>query len=90
MLSQITNFCFSFIPMNMPDGLDLQVYSNGKGALPAYIALIWDTQTNEIYVNYDVQTEMCSAEQLIEFQNIYIRVIESVLKNPDTKLEKLF
>ena len=76
--------------MNMPDGLDLQVYSNGKGALPAYIALIWDTHTNEIYVNYDVQTEMCSAEQLIEFQNIYIRVIESVLKNPDTKLEKLF
>lgn len=89
MLSQITNFCFSFIPFSMPEGLHLQVYSNGKGALPAYIALMHNVKTNEIYVNYDVQTQMCSPEQLIEFQNIYMKVVETVLNNPDTPLKKI-
>lgn len=89
MLSQITNFCFSFIPMNVPDGMSLQVHSNGKGALSAYIALIWDVKTNEICVNYDVQTQMCLPEQLIEFQNVYMHVVETVLANPDTKLNMI-
>lgn len=90
MLSQITNFCFSFIPFDTPQGLQLQVHSNGKGALAAYIALMLNIKTNEIYVNYDVQTMMCSAKDLIEFQNTYINVIEIVLKNQNTPLDNLF
>lgn len=89
MMSQITNFCFSFIPFSTPEGLHLQVYSNGKGALPAYIALMLNVKTNEIYVNYDIQTQMCTPEQLIEFQNIYLNVIETVLKNPETRLNEI-
>lgn len=90
MLSQITNFCFSFIPFSMPEGLHLNIYSNGKGALPAYIALMHNVKTNEIYANYDVQTQMCSPEQLIEFQNIYMNVVETVLNNPEEALKDLF
>ncbi len=90
MLSQITNFCFSFIPFTMPEGMHMQVYSNGKGALPAYIALMHDIKTNEIYVNYDIQKQMCTPVQLVEFQNIYINVIETVLNTPETGLNKLF
>lgn len=89
MLSQITNFCFSFIPTSSPKGIRLQVYSNGKGALAAYIALMFDVDTKEIYVTYDVQRQMCSSLQLIEFQNIYIHVIESVLSQPDEILNKI-
>ena len=70
--------------------LHLNIYSNGKGALPAYIALMHNVKTNEIYANYDVQTQMCSPEQLIEFQNIYMNVVETVLNNPEKALKDLF
>lgn len=90
MISQITNFSFSFIPMSMPDGISMQVYSNGKGALAAYIALMLNVKTNEIYVNYDIQTQMCSARELVEFQNIYLRVIETVIAKSDVPLNDIF
>lgn len=90
MMSQLTNFCFSFIPVSMPEGVRMQVHSNGKGALPAYVALMLDLRTKEIYATYDVQEKMCSPEQLIEFQNIYTHVIETVLSNPDTILNHIF
>lgn len=90
MFSQLTNFCFSFIPFSMPDGLQLQLYSNGKGALPAYLALMLNTKTNEVFVNYDVQTKMCTPELLIDFHNTYINVIETVLNEPKKPLNKIF
>ena len=90
MTSFLTNFCFSFIPMAMPEGLELQVYSNGKGALVTYMALIYDVNTHEVIVNYDVQTQMVTPEQMIEFQNSYIHVIEAVLNKPDQPLETVF
>ena len=90
MTSQIINYCFSFIPMAMPEGISLQVYSNGKGALVTYMAMIYDINTHEIYVNYDVQTRMVTPEQMVDFQNLLIRVSETVLANPDKPLEQLF
>jgi hypothetical protein len=89
MLSQITNFAFSFIHMSMPQGVKLQIHSNGKGALAAYIALMLDMNTKEIHAIYDVQTQMCTPEQMIDFQNTYIRVIETVLDSPDVILEDI-
>ena len=90
MTSQIINYCFSFIPMKMPEGMRLQVYSNGKGALVTYMAMIYDVDSHEIYVNYDIQTKMVTPAQLVEFQNLYIHVVETVLANPDKPLEQLF
>ena len=90
MTTFLTNFCFSFIPMAMPEGLQMQVYSNGKGALVTYMALIYDVNTHEIIVNYDIQTLMVTPEQLIEFQNSYIHVIENVLDHPDQPLAEIF
>ena len=90
MTSQIINYCFSFIPMAMPEGLTLQVYSNGKGALVTYMAMIYDVNSHEIYVNYDIQTQMVTPVQLVEFQNLLIHVAETVVANPDKPLEQLF
>lgn len=90
MLSQIINYCFSFIPMSTPKGTHLQVYSNGKGALVAYMALILDVDSNEIYVNYDIQTKMVKPVQLVDFQNLYIHVVETVIENPDKPLKEIF
>lgn len=90
MMSQLTNYCFSFIPVALPNGIKLQLYSNGKGALPCYMALMHNVNTNEIYAMYDIQTKMCDADQMIDFQNTYIKVIETVLAQPEAPLNELF
>ena len=90
MMSQITNFSFSFIPVIMPEGVSMQIHSNGKGALPAYIALMHDLRSNEIHAIYDVQIKMCNADQMVEFQNTYMYVVESVLSAPDAALDDIF
>jgi len=89
-LSQTSGFSFSFVPTSAPEGVDMQIISNGKGALPAYIALMFNIKTGAISVIYDVQTMMIEGEVLGEFHNTYLRVIESVLDNPDTEMKKLF
>ena len=90
MLQSVNGVAFSFIPMAAPKGITLQVHSNGKGALFTYMALMHDLNTNEVYVNYDVQKLMVTPQQLIDFQNQYIRVIEGVLARPEEALGTVF
>ena len=90
MLSQLYNYCFSYIPVKNPQGVRLQVWSNGKGALVTYLAMMHDVDTNEISVNYDIQTKMVTPGQLIEFQNLFIHVVETVLDKPATPLGEIF
>lgn len=89
MLSQLTGFCFSYIPVTNPKGVELQIHSNGKGALVTYLAMMHNTDTNEVYVNYDIQTKMVTPGQLIEFQNIYVHLIETVLADSESSLNDL-
>ena len=90
MLSQVINYCFSYIPIKNPKGVRLQVWSNGTGALVTYLAMMHDVDTNEVTVNYDIQTKMVTPEQLIEFQNLLTHVIEAVLDKPAAPLAELF
>ena len=90
MLGQTTSFCFSFIPMSTPKGISLRVHSNGKGALVTYIAMMHDIETNEIETVYDIQTEMVTPQQLVDFQNLWIHVVECVLARPEVPMKELF
>jgi len=90
MLSQTYGFCFSFIPTNTPENVTLQVLSNGKCSLTAYVALMFDVKTGSISTVYDVQTILTKPEILAEFNNTYIRVIESVLEKSDIPMSELF
>lgn len=89
MLSQLTNFCFSYIPVSMPEGIRMQVYSNGKGALVAYIALMHDVRSGEIEVTYDIQKRMITPAQLVDFQNSWVHVVETVLAQDDKPLDDI-
>jgi len=89
-MSQTYGFSFSFVPTSSPEGVDLQIISNGKCALPAYVAVMFNMKTGAISVVYDVQTMLIEPEVLGEFHNTYLRVIERVLDNPDTEMSKLF
>ena len=75
--------------MAMPDGITTQVHSNGKGALPAYIAMMQDLKTGEIQVVYDVQTKMITPAQLVDFQNLWIHVAETVMAKENEKLNDI-
>lgn len=89
-LSQILNHAYSFIPFDAPDGVSLQVLSNGKGALPAYIAFMYNMKTSEVEVIYDIQTIVITPQVLVDFQNLLIQITEKVITAPDIKLADLF
>lgn len=48
-----------------------------------------DVATNEISINYDVQRLRITPVQLIDFQSLYIRVMEKVLARPDAPLKEI-
>lgn len=87
---QITNYAFSFIPFETPEGIKFQIHSNGKGALVTYIALMAGPGSDEVDVIYDIQKIMVTGAQLADFQNTYVHVIETVLASSGTALNKLF
>ena len=83
------SFTFSFIPMQKNKDFNVQVYSNGKCALPAYIALMWDVTTNDIDMVYDCYTKTHTAEDIKNFHKTYVSIIEQVLNNKDSKIKDL-
>ncbi|MCQ2155832.1 MAG: condensation domain-containing protein [Bacteroidales bacterium] len=90
LLHQTYGFCYSFIPFKTPEGVKMQIHSNGKGALAAYIAMMLDPDTKEISVTGDIQTVMTRPEQFMEFHNLFLHVLETVLAAPERKLNEIF
>ena len=80
------SIAFSFVPSNFPEGVDFTMYSNGKGALPGYLIMLFDTKTNSIKLGYDVHSKTTSEEQVAYFHQMYKSVLTQVLDNPEIKL----
>ena len=83
------SLAFSFVPMEIPDGIDFNIYSNGNGALAAYLIQIFNAKTNEITMAYDVQTKITSKEKVKAFHDMYVNVIKQVLDNPEIQLRDI-
>jgi len=90
MLSAAYGFCYSFISMQLPEGVRMQVLSNGKCSLPAYIALMYDVKSDEVAVLYDVQTMLIKPAQVADFHNLYTSVIEKVINDSRSALGDIF
>ena len=89
MLSTYYYLTYSFIPMKMPEGVEFQIYSNEKCALPAYVAQLYDIDSGEISMAYDVQTKIMTEEDVRKYHNSYVKVIKQVLDNPEIKVKDL-
>ena len=89
MIDMLSGCGFSYIPFYSHDGVQLSLHSNGKGALITYVALMHDLTHNEIFINYDMQKLMVTPKQLTDFQNRYLRVMETVLADSETPLGQL-
>lgn len=83
-------FTFYFMPLVVPKGVSFKMYSNGKFALSAYIAMILNPETHELTVGYDAQDLILTPAILEEFQIRLVQVIEAVLAHGDETLNQVF
>lgn len=89
LLRTFYSLTFSFIPMKNRKDMDFQIYSNGKGALLAYIAMMWDVDTNQITVAYDCQTKTHSAEAVKKYHLALLSVLDQILNNEEIKIQDI-
>lgn len=89
LLETFYSITFSFLPVVKTSGVEINVYSNGKCAIPSYIALMWDTVSNGIDIIYDVQTKIISKDAIEKFHKSYVTVLEKVLDNPLDKIKNI-
>jgi hypothetical protein len=89
LMNTFYSFTFSFIPTQKSKDFDVQIYSNGKCALPAYVALMWDFNTNDIDVVYDCYKKTHTEENVKNFHNTYVKIIKEVLKNAQIKIKDI-
>ena len=74
--------------MELPDGVNIKIYSNQKCALPAYIVQLLNVKTNEIDMFYDVQIKIISEKDVEDFHQKYISILKQVTENPNKKLSE--
>ena len=80
---------YSLIPFDIPEGIEFNMYTNGKGALPTYVIQFLNAKTNEIDMAYDVQTKIISEEDVRVFHSYYINVINQVMDDPRIKVSDI-
>ena len=73
----------------MPKGIAFKIYSNEKCALPAYLAQLYDVNTGEIDMFYDVQTKIITEDNVANFHKKYLNIITQVIDNPTVKVEDI-
>ena len=80
---------YSFIPFEYDDDFYYDMYTNGKGALPAYIAQLYNTTTGEIVMAYDCHIKTTSKEDVVGFHKKYVNLLLSIVENKDTAVKNL-
>ena len=83
------SLAFSLVPFDVPVGIEFDMYTNGKGALPTYVIQFLNAKTNEIDMAYDVQTKIISEEDVRVFHSYYVNVINQVMDDPRIKVSDI-
>ena len=80
------SIAYSLLTLDMPEGVEFNLYTNGNSALPAYVVHAFNTKTKEVEVAYDVQTKITSEDDVSNFHTCYLNVLKQVLDDPDIKV----
>ena len=83
------SFAFSFIPLVKTNNIKFNIYSNGKSALPAYLAMLYNTNEGDANLAYDVQDKIISRDDVIRFHKNYISIINQIMDNPDILIKDI-
>lgn len=80
---------FSFVPFSKPQGVSIQIYSNGKCALPCYYAVLFDVDTHEMQFVYDVQKKLTQREDIDRFHCAFEKTVAIMLGDTDPYLKEI-
>ena len=80
------SIAYSLLPLDMPEGVEFNLYTNGNCALPAYVIQVLNTKTKEFDVAYDVQTKITSEEDVSNYHTYYLNVLKQALDDPGIKV----
>lgn len=80
---------FSFTPFIKPDGIEFRMYPNGKFALPAYFAVMYDVKTHSMQCIYDCQRELSREKHVDYFHTNFISIIKQILANPEIEIKNI-
>ena len=83
------SIAYSLIPVDMPKGVEFNLYTNGNCALPAYVIQVLNSETKEIDMAYDVQTRITGEDDVSNFHTYYLNVLKQVLDDPGIKVEDI-
>ena len=83
------SIAYSLLSVDLPEGVEFNLYTNGNSALPAYVIQVLDAKTKEIDMAYDVQTKITSEEDVSNFHTYYLNVLKQVLNDPDIKVSDI-
>ena len=83
------SIAYSLIPMDMPESVEFNLYTNGNCALPAYVVQVLNAKTKEIDMAYDVQTKITGEEDVKNFHTYYLNVLSQVLDDPGIKVSDI-
>ena len=89
MMTTYYSLAYSFIPYESREGVKVNFYTNGKCALPCYVALLYDYLNSEINVGYDCQIKLMTEENVKIFHQNLIKCIDQVTENPDMLIKDI-
>lgn len=89
MLETYYSITFSFVPYEKDIDIRYDIYSNEKGALPCYLALLYDINTKEVRMCYDCQSKIIKEKDVINFHNKYIEVLTQIIENKEILLNNI-
>lgn len=89
MLETYYSLTFSFIPYRKIDGITFNIYTNGKGALPCYLALLYDVDNSNVRMCYDAQTKIIDENDVDTFHKVYCEVLKQLADNPNMLIKDL-
>ena len=83
MLETYYSITYSFIPFEYSDDFYYDMYTNGKGALPAYIAQLYNIATGEFIMAYDCHIKTTSNDDVLSFHKKYVNLLLNIIENPN-------
>ena len=88
-LGMYYSIAFSFIPYEKKEGIEYNIYSNGKGALPCYLIFMYDINSHDVIMGFDAQTKIINEYDVNNYYGLLLKVLNKVIENPYIEVDKI-
>ena len=84
-----SSIAFSFIPYEKKEGIEYNIFSNGKGALPCYLIFMYDIHSHDVIMGFDAQTKIINEHDVNNYHELLLKVLNKVIENPYIEVSKI-